>query len=129
MMTVETWIEIVKLRMPDVESVESGPVQEPPRATGCFVRVWQSGYSAFYDDGLAEIEWTIAVYRSARGRQDLGPVYEELWRDVTRLTQGIDRTAYSITQLRAEVGELPVDGYVSVDVSAIEGVEDATAWP
>ena len=93
MMTVETWIGIVKAALPDVDSVESGPVQEPPRAAGCFVRVWQSGYSAYYDDGLAEIEWTVSVYRSARGQQYLGEVYERIWKDVRLIIQPMPQPA------------------------------------
>ena len=35
--------------------------------------------AAFYDDGLAEIEWTIKPCTGlARGIQALGPVYDEL---------------------------------------------------
>ena len=46
-----------------------------------------------------------------------------------RVLQNGPHPEYSITQLRAEVGELPVDGYVSVDITVTEAVEERTAWP
>ena len=136
MMTFQNWEKIIQKVLPDMD-VADGPVQEPPRAAGRFARVWQSGMQHLYDDGLAEVEWTITVHRSTRGRQDLGTAYFQVWEDVRAITEGtegddakpgIDRTEYSIVQLRADIDELPVDGYVSVAITATEAVEVRTAW-
>ena len=88
MMTIADWIGgteppklgIITAALPAIaaKSIEEGPVQEPPRAVGLF-RAGVPGIRVLrhmYDDGLAEIEWTIRrCIVSARGQQYLGDVY------------------------------------------------------